>query len=283
MNHTHAPHRMRSAIAPVISAGVITANVIWNATNTSVGIDPVALVRHAVQPEVIEVADNPAVPGAAERQAVSEEHPENRDDSHCKEVLHQHCEHVLRADHAAVEQRQSRCHEQHQGRGGQHPRGISRVDFRHNPLLTNRAAHERARRVMGPRSARNARAGLRTVRERVWEGRVGLRDRAGLAASCVALGVGRRTRACRPGRARRTRAWRPRRSDGLPPGRRECPPPRRGSGLMRPPRGRDRQQLWTQSQPARSRATQPRRSPNRTRAAKWHARMGGRLLLMKAS
>ena len=40
MNPTHAAHRMRSAIAPVISAGVMTANVSWNATNASVGIVP---------------------------------------------------------------------------------------------------------------------------------------------------------------------------------------------------------------------------------------------------
>ncbi len=40
MNPTHATHRMRSAIAPVISAGVITANVNWKATKASVGMVP---------------------------------------------------------------------------------------------------------------------------------------------------------------------------------------------------------------------------------------------------
>src|SRR5262249_61674491 len=39
MNHAHAENFMRSAIAPVISAGVMMANIIWNARNTSGGID----------------------------------------------------------------------------------------------------------------------------------------------------------------------------------------------------------------------------------------------------
>ena len=38
-NQTHADHFMRSAIAPVISAGVITANIIWYARNAYGGID----------------------------------------------------------------------------------------------------------------------------------------------------------------------------------------------------------------------------------------------------
>ena len=37
MNPTHAAQRIRSAIAPVMSAGVITAKVSWNATNARSG------------------------------------------------------------------------------------------------------------------------------------------------------------------------------------------------------------------------------------------------------
>src|SRR6476659_151688 len=37
-NHTHAENRMRSAMAPVMSAGVMMANIIWNAENDSGGI-----------------------------------------------------------------------------------------------------------------------------------------------------------------------------------------------------------------------------------------------------
>ncbi len=73
MNPTHAAQRMRSAIAPVISAGVMIANVSWNATNASVG-DAVAKlpsrVRHALQPDEVEVADasrrSPKSPNASE-------------------------------------------------------------------------------------------------------------------------------------------------------------------------------------------------------------------------
>ena len=56
MKPTHAAQRMRSAIAPVINAGVITANVNWNATNASVGIDAGHAVGHVLQPDEVEVA-----------------------------------------------------------------------------------------------------------------------------------------------------------------------------------------------------------------------------------
>src|SRR5512143_4044715 len=38
MNHTYAEKRMRSATAPLISAGVMMANLPWNITNTSSGM-----------------------------------------------------------------------------------------------------------------------------------------------------------------------------------------------------------------------------------------------------
>ena len=53
--------RMRSAIAPVISAGVITANIIWYAMNSSGGIVSDEARRRGrrrvVQPREVEVAD----------------------------------------------------------------------------------------------------------------------------------------------------------------------------------------------------------------------------------
>ena len=39
MNHTHAENFMRSAMAPVINAGVMIANMSWKAMNVSGGID----------------------------------------------------------------------------------------------------------------------------------------------------------------------------------------------------------------------------------------------------
>ena len=38
MNSTQAPKRIRSAMAPLISAGVMIANIIWNTMNTTGGI-----------------------------------------------------------------------------------------------------------------------------------------------------------------------------------------------------------------------------------------------------
>ncbi len=37
-NHIHVTNRIRSAIAPVISAGVMIANISWNARNANGGI-----------------------------------------------------------------------------------------------------------------------------------------------------------------------------------------------------------------------------------------------------
>ena len=55
---------MRSAIAPVISAGVMMANIIWYAENVSGGMvspKPVRLdLRRALEEREVEVADEPA-------------------------------------------------------------------------------------------------------------------------------------------------------------------------------------------------------------------------------
>ena len=37
MNRTNAPNRLRSAKAPVMRAGVIAANISWNAANSTNG------------------------------------------------------------------------------------------------------------------------------------------------------------------------------------------------------------------------------------------------------
>ena len=50
MKPTQAAQRMRSAIAPVINAGVITANANWNTTNANVGIVPVTLLARPFKP-----------------------------------------------------------------------------------------------------------------------------------------------------------------------------------------------------------------------------------------
>ena len=69
--------------------------------------------------------------GGVEGQAVAEDHPGHRNQAGDGKTLHQHRQDVLRAHHAAVEQGQAGDdHEQHQGRGGEHPGGVARVDGR---------------------------------------------------------------------------------------------------------------------------------------------------------
>ena len=90
----------------------------------------VAEMLHA---DEVEVAEQPTVTGTTERERVTDDHPQNRHDAHADEVLHQHCEHVLRADHAAVEQSQPGRHEQHERRRAEHPRGVPCVDLHRPP------------------------------------------------------------------------------------------------------------------------------------------------------
>ncbi|CAB4725984.1 unannotated protein [freshwater metagenome] len=67
-----------------------------------------------VHPGKVEVADEPAVTKVAKRQRESDGHPKDCHQSHGEEVLHQHAEHVFGPNHAPVEERESRCHEEHQ-------------------------------------------------------------------------------------------------------------------------------------------------------------------------
>jgi hypothetical protein len=79
--------------------------------------EPVHLVAlpDVAQEGEVEVPDEPAVAGVAEGEREHDRRPEDRQDPHGEEVLHDHGEHVLPADHACVEQRQTRRHEEHQG------------------------------------------------------------------------------------------------------------------------------------------------------------------------
>ena len=50
MNATYALNFIRSANAPEMSAGVMTANIIWNATNASAGTVPCACPASPLRP-----------------------------------------------------------------------------------------------------------------------------------------------------------------------------------------------------------------------------------------
>ena len=124
MKIRNGPNFARSAKAPVMRAGVMMANISWNAMNSSCGM-PVTRLRvaggaDALQAEVVEVADEaPALDVRPERQRVADDDPDDADEPHDDEALHDRAEDVLAADESRVEERQPGRHEEHQRRCGQ--------------------------------------------------------------------------------------------------------------------------------------------------------------------
>ncbi len=87
-------------------------------------VDGQAAEKGALQPtdEGAEVGHARFHAGGIEGQAVAVDHPEDAHQAGDGEALHHHRQHVLRTDHAAIEQRQAgNGHEQHQRGGGEHP------------------------------------------------------------------------------------------------------------------------------------------------------------------
>ena len=128
---THAPNRMRSAIAPVISAGVMTANIIWYAMNSDGGI-----VSESPGGAVLQVAASTRSRGCRSSCSVPPKASEYtttaqstltrpRQKKFCMSIV----EHVLGPDHAAVEQREAGRHEHDQRGRAEHPRGVAGVDL----------------------------------------------------------------------------------------------------------------------------------------------------------
>ena len=119
------------------------------------------LFVRSLQPDEVEVADQPLVPRCAEGERVPEEDPEDGDDAHGEEVLHEHREHVLGPDHPSVEERQTGCHEEDECRGGQDPRGVARIDVpaRDQPLELCGTARDRRPRRGAARVRDDARRG----------------------------------------------------------------------------------------------------------------------------
>ena len=120
-------------MAPVISAGVMMANISWNAMNTRAGM--VRLEAGHGRGRIAQLARKAKSKSpmngivTPEGQAEADGGPQHADQAHGEEVLHEHAEHVLAPDHAAVEEGQARGHEQHQGAGHQHPGGVPRVEL----------------------------------------------------------------------------------------------------------------------------------------------------------
>ena len=111
MKNSTAENLVRSAIAPMISAGVMAAKVSWKMTKVSSGMTtPREKVSTTVpgidagEEQLREAADEgvqAAAVGEGERIAVDD--PEDGDQREADEHLHQHGKHVLGAHQAAVE------------------------------------------------------------------------------------------------------------------------------------------------------------------------------------
>ena len=112
---TNAPKRLRSAKAPLMSAGVMAANIIWKVAKSTNGM-PFApskrlagLHADAVEEGVVEAADDAqAADRRGEGEAEADDHPDDGDDRQPEEAVHDRGEHVLGAHEAAIEERQAR-------------------------------------------------------------------------------------------------------------------------------------------------------------------------------
>ena len=83
-----------------------------------------------LQPEVLQrVADESPADVVAEGDRVADEDPDDDDRREGAEGHHHHVQHALGAHHPAVEQREPRCHQEHQGRGCEEPGGVAGVDL----------------------------------------------------------------------------------------------------------------------------------------------------------
>ena len=81
------------------------------------------------------VAEDAADRGAGVGDRPTPQHPHDHRDGQCGRLHDHHIQHGLGADHATIEERHTRRHEEHKGRGSQYPRGISRIKLAHVTLL----------------------------------------------------------------------------------------------------------------------------------------------------
>ena len=130
---TKAANRLRSAKAPVMSAGVIAANISWKVANRTNGIVlPSAGSRPTLAKPMKSRPPNRPAPVASGAKA-SREADEDPDDAHegePEEAVHDRREDVLAADEAAVEERKPRQHDHDEGRRDEQPGGVPGV---HDP------------------------------------------------------------------------------------------------------------------------------------------------------
>ena len=131
---TNAANRLRSAKAPVMSAGVIAANISWNAGEQDErDRRPRSLVDREAdvhEPDEVEAADEAeAADGVGrEREREPDEDPDDADEGQPEEAVHDRGEDVLAPDEPAVEEGEARQHDHHEGRRDEQPGGVPAVD-----------------------------------------------------------------------------------------------------------------------------------------------------------
>ena len=118
-NQNQALKLMRSTRAPEIRAGVMIANMPWNRAKE------VALIGKPGARGA-----SPSGPPGIKGKAVADHDPQHADQPHQEETHHHGVEHVLGACEAAVEERQARGHQQHQGGAEQHQHVVGAIGGR---------------------------------------------------------------------------------------------------------------------------------------------------------
>jgi hypothetical protein len=128
---------MRSAKAPLMSAGVIAANMAWKATNASAGTVPRSSPVRPFKEDVVQPSDESGL-ARPERQRVADHEPERRHQRYRRDGMHHRRQHVLTPDEAAVEQRERRRHQQHHGARDEQPRGVSSIGLHERASMAQR-------------------------------------------------------------------------------------------------------------------------------------------------
>ena len=127
-------------------------------------VDRRRLHADAVEHREVEAADQaPAVDVGAEGEGEADDDPHDRDEGQPEEAVHDRREHVLAADEAAVEERQARQHDHHEGCRHQQPGGISTV---HPAILSSLRTPDTTAGVARSGLMRNAREPDGRVRPR---------------------------------------------------------------------------------------------------------------------
>lgn len=83
------------------------------------------VLPHVPQHDVVESPDETVEDARGEGEAVGQDRPDRADQAHDQERLDDDGGRVLAPDHAAVEEADTRCHQEHECGGREHPRNVA--------------------------------------------------------------------------------------------------------------------------------------------------------------